>query len=73
MTTTQALSYEALEPHVGQRVRLTARNGYQKAGLLTVKDYGHCVDYLIDGYGGFPLESYETLEVMAPNGRYQLA
>jgi hypothetical protein len=66
------MTYDQLAPLVGRRVRLTARNGYQRVGLLTTHDYGHCVDYLIDNQGGFPLESYDRLEVMGPNGRYEV-
>lgn len=65
------MTYEALHNYVGQRVRLTYPNTGQTSGFLSAHDYGHTIDYRIDGHGGFWYNDDITLEVMGENGRYE--
>jgi hypothetical protein len=54
----------------GQRVRITFSSVVRKTGVVSVKDYGHCVDVLLDGHGGQPYGQVTRIERLESNGRY---
>jgi hypothetical protein len=64
-----------LQRLAGERVRLTYRNdsAIQQTGVVSCKDYGHCVDVMLDGHGGQMYEQVTRIERMAANHRYEAA
>jgi hypothetical protein len=60
----------------GERVRITYGNGHrpgtQQTGVVSTRDFGHCVDTLLDGHGGQMYGDVIRIEQMQHSGRYAI-